>query len=350
MAFSHGIIDPASRFRVLQFFPYFEQAGWQVKHRPKRPGKEASPHGFGKLMHWISSPLLKSMRRRNRQRDIHESSQCDVIFQNRDLLQGDLHWEQLLVRKNPRWVFDFDDAIFLGAKKRRHMEWVCRHAAWVTAGNQHLAEFAERLNPNVSVLPTTVETEKYQLKNQQPDPMSPLRIGWMGSDYSIRQTLFPYLEMLAEIQREAGFEFFIVSNPKPKLPPTRLKWNFLQWSPDLEIRISDFLDVGIMPLVDNAFQHGKCGLKLLQYMAAGLPVIASPVGVNVKIVGDRGLLAASAADWREAILLFCRDRELIAHLGMRGRAFCMAEYDIKIAAATLLGIFEHLHKNEGSGL
>ena len=280
------------------------------------------------------------MRRRHRLQDLRDAHSYDAIFLNRDLLAGEVIWEQRLIKQNPRVVFDFDDAIFLGEKKRRHIEWICRHAAWVTAGNEYLADFARRVNSNVTVLPSVVDTGKYTVKNYSLPHSGPLRLGWMGSAHSIRQTLYPHLGMLAKLQQEIGFEFKVISNPKPNFPKSGLQWTFIPWSPESELQIGDLFDVGIMPLVSNAFQQGKCGLKLLQYMAAGLPVIASPVGVNRGIVGTNGYLASSEPEWHQAVKALDTDRKLLREFGMAGRAFCEKNYDLRAWAGVLVQILE----------
>ncbi len=342
MAFTHGTTDPASRFRALQYIPWLQEQGWQVFHRPKRPARGQDGGRERTLLGLLSSPYGKWMRSRHRMRDIRDARHCDAIFQNRDLLAGKLIWEQRLVGANPRVIFDFDDAIFLGEKRRRHIEWICRHAAWVTAGNEYLADFARRVTPNVTVLPTTVDTRSYVPRDYSTARTGPIRLGWLGSSHSIRQTLYPHLGMLAGLQREIGFDFTIVSSPRPELPECGLRWNFVQWTPEQETRVADVMDVGIMPLVDNEFQRGKCGLKLLQYMAGALPVIASPVGINRSLVEGNGYLASTGAEWAGAIRALDGDRKLLGRLGMAGRAFCQEGYDLQRWAAILHRLLERV--------
>lgn len=340
MACTHGTTDPASRFRVLQFIPYLEKAGWQVSHRPNSPARHESDGPKKNLHKLLRSPWNKWMRKQNRIRDIRDASSYDAVFLNRDLLSGKVIWEQRLIKQNPRVIFDFDDAIFLGEKKRAHIEWICRNAAWVTAGNDYLADFARRVTPNVTVLPTVVDTDKYTVKDYTQTKSEPLRLGWMGSSLSIYQTLYPHLELLAKLQREIGFDFTIVSNPKPEFPETGLRWTFVKWTPETETQVSNLFDVGIMPLVNDTFQQGKCGLKLLQYMAAGLPVIASPVGVNQNIANAAGYLATTESEWHRAISALDADRSLLRDLGLRGLAFCRQNYSMQRWLGPLLNLFE----------
>ncbi|NBP52407.1 MAG: glycosyltransferase, partial [Actinobacteria bacterium] len=172
----------------------------------------------------------------------------------------------------------------------------------------------------------------------------PPRVGWLGSDLSIRETLYPAWEMLGRVQRSLGFEFVICSRPRPVPPSDGLRWRFVEWSPETEERIARHVDIGIMPLVDEPFQRGKCGMKLLQYMAAGLPVVASPIGVNTSIVADgrTGFLAASEHEWHAALGRLVADAAMRRAFGLAGRARCDHGYSTRHWAGRLLEIFDRV--------
>jgi len=349
MACSHSRDDPASRFRVIQYLPHFAAAGWRFDHRPNRPSRYRKPHLWPRLARSIDRRLSVGLRRWNRLRDIRDAADCDVVFVNRDLQEGKLAWEQRLFAANPRIVFDFDDAIYLGQEKRSHIGWICRHAAWVTAGNETLAAFAREFTDRVTVVPSTVPVERYEAHAHDAADLPettgrPLRIGWLGSDLSIRETLYPRWEMIGRLQQSLGFEFVICSKPKPSPPEGPLRWRFVEWGPDVEERIARHLDVGIMPLEDDAFQRGKCGMKILQYMAAGLPVVASPVGVNATIVvhGETGFHVISEADWHEAFATLTANAELRRSMGRAGRHRCERSYATGPWAHQLLEIFDRV--------
>ncbi len=113
-----------------------------------------------------------------------------------------------------------------------------------------------------------------------------MRIGWMGSSMSIEQTLYPFLGVLEKIRTRLKFELVVISDELPE-SIKKYEWiRFLKWSPEIEGSIARQMDIGIMPLQDNSYQAAKCGAKLVQYMAAGLPVIATPIGVNRELVID----------------------------------------------------------------
>ncbi len=195
-----------------------------------------------------------------------------------------------------------------------------------------LASVAAAWNANVAIIPTVVDTGAYSPAGRSTGTSSGRpRVGWLGSQYSIRQTLFAYVDMLAALQNDIGFEFVVVSGSRPELPGSSLQWRFVRWSPTVENNIADLFDIGIMPLLDDPLQRAKCGAKLLQYMAAGLPVIASPVGVNRSIVkpGETGFLAADREGWGSALRQLAADPALRRRLGAAGRARAEADYSVQ---------------------
>jgi hypothetical protein len=278
------------------------------------------------------------LREQRRRHDIRAASAFDVVLLNRDLLGGRASFEDELFRRNPRVVFDFDDAIYLG-DKAAHVAGVCARAAWVTAGNESLAAFARQHTDRVTVLPTVIDCDAYLVRQDHERAGRRVRVGWLGSDRSIDETLVPHLALLARLRDELGFELVVVSKPKPALPAGLGSWQFVEWSPVVETRIAELFDVGIMPLVDDPYQRGKCGCKLLQYMAAGLPAVASPVGINAHLLDDgRGMLASGEEQWRAALATLVEDARLRRSLGEAGRAFVETEYSLRRWFPVLEGI------------
>ncbi|MDB6020446.1 MAG: hypothetical protein JWQ04_303 [Pedosphaera sp.] len=349
--------DPASRFRFIQFIPHLQRAGWIVEHRPNRPDRQwISPlrSRLARAVHYRTGRWVMTC---NRYRDILESRDFDALFVNRDFA-GEGPWLNRLFRPAMRrGVFDFDDAVFVGPNEAR-VRWMCANARWVTPGNEFLAGFARRYTGRVTVIPTVIDTEAYRPRDYAKPPYNgPVRVGWSGSDQSIHATLTPYLKMLAWLQTKMDFELVVVTNTRPQLPVPELRWQFHPWHQDEEPFLESKFDIGIMPLVDNEFQKGKCGLKLLQYMAAGLPTVASPVGVNKEIVrqGVTGILARTETEWQDALGSLIRDAALRSSCGQAGRRVCEQEYSIRRWLPVLTRIFEqtcqeetHAHANHSA--
>ncbi len=330
--------DPASRLRLMQYFPHLTAAGWRIDHRPLKPSLYRPLRAADPALRRWEMRSCAMLRRAHLLRDFIGARRYGAIVIGRELP----HLVDFLARRNPRLIFDLDDAIHLGSSRGSVLR-LGQLARAVVAGNETLAAVAREWSLKVSVIPTVVDTDVFH-----PAPMAtdggPLRLGWLGSDYSIRQTLFPYLDMLAALQEEIGFEFVIVSGPQPILPDSRLRWRFLPWAPATEAKIAELFDVGIMPLVDEPLQRAKCGAKLLQYMAAGLPAVASPVGANSDIVlpGVTGFLAADGEGWRSALRKLAADTALRRRLGEAGRARVEAEYSIRRWLPAWLELLENV--------
>jgi len=345
MGITQSSFDPASRFRFVQFIPHLERSGWRVDFRPNRPDRQwhsTLPSRSLRALHYRAGRLVMKA---NRLRDVLAAPACDVVFVNRDLASEGAGLRRLFQRAIHKTVFDFDDAIFVGSRESA-VRWMCTHAGWVTPGNEYLAQYARQFNNNVTIIPTVIDTDACRPGSAPAGRTGLVRIGWSGSDQSIQATLVPQLAMLRELQAKMPFELVVITNTAPRLPVPDLRWRFVPWSARGEAHLADELDIGIMPLADDAFQRGKCALKLLQYMAAGLPTVASPVGVNATVVqpGVTGFLATSPAQWHAALARLLGDTGLRARLGAAGRQVCEQDYSIRRWLPTLLQIFDRIRE------
>jgi hypothetical protein len=343
---TYTLYDPASRFRFKQYVPHFRRAGWEVKLRPNRPDRQWHSRLPGRLPRAAHHRLGRAAQVWNRWQDVREAGRCDVIFLSKDLGPGREWLRRELLRRNPAVIYDFDDAIYVNGKDE-NARWLCERAAWVTPGNAFLAEFARQFTDRVTVVPTVVDTESYLPAARENTGL--LRVGWSGSDQSLPSTLAPYLPAIARMQRVVPFEMVVITNTRPDLTEPGLRWSFLPWTEESEVAGLQTLDVGLMPLVDNEFQRGKCGLKIVQYMAVGVPAIASPVGVNAEILlhGRTGFLATSEGEWTEAIVTLAHDEGLRREMGAAARRRCEEEYSIHRWGPVLLDLFERAAVGRG---
>jgi glycosyltransferase involved in cell wall biosynthesis len=337
MVITHSDFDPSSRFRLMQYFPRFAAAGWRVDHRPLWPSLYRDRLFKAGLLGRFEGRAMAALRRGKLLGDFAAAGRYDAIVIGRELP----HLVRFLGRRNPRLIFDFDDAIYLGPSRGAIVE-LARCAAAVVVGNDLLAAAAREWTSRVRIIPTVVDTKQYARPSGHGG--SPCRVGWLGSGYSIRETLFPHIAMLARLQEELGFDFTIMSRPRTVLPESSLQWRFVEWSPEAETNIARHFDIGIMPLVDTPGQRAKCGAKLLQYMAAGLPAVASPIGANRQIVtsGSDGFLAETPADWRRCLGALVEDSGLRRRLGEAARARVEADYSLDRWSTTWLGLLDEV--------
>lgn len=242
--------------------------------------------------------------------------------------------EELLWPARQPTILEFDDALWLTPGHEAKLARLCARATLVIAGNEYLAEFARRRAARVAVIPTTVDVARYRREPRPPD--GTLRVGWIGLRYNL-----PYLAPLAGplrrlAARGVACELRVISSglPEPASDWEGVRLVHRPWSEATEVDEIAACDVGLMPLPDTPWAAGKCGLKLLQFMAAGRAVVASPVGVNREIVrpDENGLLAADASEWEQALQRLHAEPGLAARLGAAGRATVEARYSLTSGA------------------
>ena len=248
-----------------------------------------------------------------------------------------------------RLIYDFDDAVYLGTAKRdKRFRAMISEADSVVAVSETAADKAVEMGAqkeNVSVIPTPVDCRSIRiLERRQNFSDSDFVVGWIGSPATTGylESLFPVLERFSKISADVKFVF--IGARKFQTGSLENRVIFSEWSPVAEREILPQLDVGIMPLEDNDWTRGKGGYKLIQYMAAGVATVASPVGANREIVveGETGFFAESEQAWVNSLERIFRDRELCKSLGESGRKRAEELYDISVTA-------EQFFKLLGSG-
>ena len=272
-----GRDTPSSRFRVMQYLPKLRDVA-QPGVSPCRPQKDLTHRDF----RYGGRPfgmMLGAAKLFSRLTAIARAPLHDRVSIERELL---IRWtpklEKLAMKLAPKSIFDFDDAIYL-----RHPDAVaaiCSRATRVVVGNETLAAWARKHTDRVSVIPTTIDTARYT-----PGTRDGKTVVWTGSAEN--------LKYLAAIRSRIKQPLRVVCNRKPDFD-----CEFIPWSPATEVAALRTASVGVMPLTDDEWTRGKCGFKLLQYMACGLPCVASPVGVNAEIVGETGVVGE---DWEAGI-------------------------------------------------
>jgi glycosyltransferase involved in cell wall biosynthesis len=274
-----------------------------------------------------------------RRRLLASADQYDGVLLQRKLLDP---WDAKLLRKKARRiVYDVDDAVMFDEKPRgRFSQWRLSRRFDATAsivdcavvGNDYLAGMFLQKTKNVIVLPTVVDASHYQVKRH--DSTESPRLVWIGS-HSTLPYLRPVLGALVRAREQlAGLRLLVIADES--LVGNSLPIEFEKWSEATEAELLCRGDIGIAPTPLNHWTLGKCGLKIVQYMAAGLPVIASPVGANGQIVqeGRTGFLADSGEAWTEAVMKLANDVALRQTMGAAGRQRVENQYSLQRAVET----------------
>jgi glycosyltransferase involved in cell wall biosynthesis len=341
------------RFRVLQYVPALERAGFSVTVAPffdaaffdlvYRPR-----HYAQKLRAFIrqSAERLRLLTTRDR---------YDAFFVYREAYPfGPALFEALLSHSAGRpLIYDFDDAIFLSntseanrfaaaLKYPRKVASIIRRSALVLAGNEYLAGYARGHNRNVAVLPTCVDTTVFAPRTTPaPADATPV-IGWIGTPSTAQ-----YLKSLAApLRRLAATDPFVLrlSGSVEPILIDGVTTVDEPWRVDREVSLFNTCDIGVYPLTDDEWARGKCGFKAIQFMACGVPVVAAAVGVNREIIRDgvNGFLASSDEEWTAKLKRLVADADLRRRIGEAGRRTIEERYSLAVNAPRLASLLSEV--------
>ena len=330
----------ANRLRIEQYVPYLEAHGWRARvYRFMSPAfyrVAYQPGRYGEKVLRFAAATARRLGQLPRLR------QADVVVVHREAFPyGPPFLEEALAHHGCRLVFDFDDAIYLPnfSPANRALAWLKRpskvariiaHSVHVIAGNAHLARFARRSAARVTIIPTPVDTQRFH-PPAAPRASDTVTIGWIGSHTTVNslQLVEPALRHLAE--RYPQVRFLVVGGPyEGQLPRLENR----PWTLAREVEDLHELDVGLMPLADDAWSRGKCGFKLLLYMSGGVPPVCSPVGVNPEIVEDgrNGFLARDPGEWYQRLAYLVEHPEARRALGTAAWQTVQARYSVAVQA------------------
>jgi glycosyltransferase involved in cell wall biosynthesis len=332
---------------MFQYLPYLEKDGWEIIEQPLLNKNyinylfEDAPVPYAEII----AGYLKRIGL------LISKYEFDVIWLQQEAFPWAPPWfEKILLKSKVPVVVDYDDAFFhrydlhnsrfvrmiLGKK----IDAVMNTASVVVAGNEYLASRA-RANgtKEIEIIPTVVSLDRFfigpEIKNEK------FVIGWLGSPPTAKYLLSIH-EELKSFCSDGESELIVVGSKDFSMDglPVEIR----KWTDENEVRDVQGFDIGIMPLIDSPWERGKCGFKLIQYMACGKPVIASPVGVNTEIVqhGINGFLAYNSKDWIHYLGILKNDPELRNKMGLAGRKLVEEKYSLQANGPRLAMMFKNL--------
>ncbi len=337
----------SSRYRTFQYLPWLERAGvpYQLSALfDERYLAHLYCHGHGQIADIAKAYLRRVLI-------LLELWRFDLVVIEKELLPYlPAFAEHCLAGLGIKYVVDYDDALFHQYDNHRH-HWVrrllagkiaavIRGATLVTVGNRYLADYAIGAGARrVEIVPTVVDLDNYRFAlPEEEGGQSIFTIGWIGSPTTARylQSIAP---ALAAACANGEGRVVLVGSGATELPGVPL--DVVTWREATEVEQLRRFDVGIMPLPDEPWARGKCGFKLIQYMACSLPVVASPVGVNRELVQfeENGLLAANHSEWQQALERFKRDSAFRQSAGRSGRYLVERQYSLQVTAPRMLKLW-----------
>ena len=320
----YGRLGASTRLRSLQYIPYLKQCGIHIHWQQLISDAELSArYKAGGYRHF---EVLQAYARRLRA--MHNRRAYDAVIIEKEALPWAPLWVERAMLGGVPYILDYDDAIFhnydrhrLGIVRRlygRRLDGLMAKAALMIGGNSYLAQRAKDAGTRrVAVLPTAIDLDRYQVRDTAL-VNTPPRIVWIGSPSTVAY-LNILREPLQQLAQTTPFVLRIIGGGAIDLPGVQTE--VVTWAEATEVQSIRSCDIGIMPLLDTPWEAGKCGYKLIQYMACGLPVVGSDIGVNPDIVphGQCGYLASTPQQWLAALTSLLQDPALRQRLGQAGR-------------------------------
>ena len=323
-----GDRSPSTRFRMHPYAPHFRRLGHRCRIADSFPQK----YDWIPWLGFRPSQILKRIVRYGHWWQSRLKGDDIVIIEREIFDNPTTSLEQRFRSTTARLVIDLDDAVFLRYPDK--FERLAAMADLIVCGNRHLQDWASARNANTIVIPSCVEMSRCAAKDWTGIHQRPVRLGWIGTITNVA-----YLGVIAGALRRLAttrdFELRIItSDPRPleSIDLSGVKVRFQSWSQRSDIEQLPEFDIGLMPLAaDEEWAKYKCGMKLIQYMALGIPAVASPVGVNAEIVthGRDGFLASSEAEWESALVALLDDDRLRQSVGAAGRETVRQRFSIE---------------------
>lgn len=338
----------SSRYRALQYVPSLEAAGHECTVRPAIRSGETAAGGEADGLASVGHRTLRTFTRRVQ--DLHQIRDFDWVYVQRPILPAPLFDLESLIAREAKMVFDLDAPLYLGRGRgdfpsfawlrARRLAGICRRSRRVAVENEEIGAFVRKQGVEPVLLPSAVETEAYAAETGPEKRMLKIPVlGWIAAgaaDADLREAL----PSLFDLHSRAPFVFRIIGGV-PHAIPVRCPIEWKARSAAGEAVDFAGLDIGLLPLQDTPWNRAQAALRLVQFWAAGVPVVASPVGAAARLIrdGENGLLASGRGEWSARILQLMRDRDLRRRLVAGGRRDALENHSVKALAPRFLGLF-----------
>ncbi|WNC23017.1 glycosyltransferase family 4 protein [Thermosynechococcus sp. PP22] len=337
----------SSRYRFFQYINYLKERGFNCEILPLLNQQYLHHLYTGDYRKYIHA--LKGIF--NRLIKLLRLNHYNLVILEKEIFPYMPFFIENYFIPNVPIVVDYDDAIFHQYDQHKNkiiksllsskIASIMNSATLVTAGNNYIAEYARNTGARwVEVLPTVVDLSKYTfVQNKINTELSRLKIVWIGTPKT-QKYLLHIASVLTRLSQIYKIQLIAIGTHNLHLPKTEVI--SVPWSEETEAQDIAQCDIGIMPLPDEPWERGKCGLKLIQYMACGLPVVASPVGANLDIVqhGVHGFLASTNEEWATALETLIQNADLRTRMGLAGRRRVEQHYALQVTAPKLAHLLE----------
>lgn len=327
----------------MQYLPFLEERGVEVVVHPLLRDDYIRRLYAGRRTSWLA--VAADYFRQAVQ--LFRAGSFDCLWIEKEIFPNLPCWaEQMLRIMRIPYVVDYDDATFhnydlstspLRRLLARKIDRVMAGADLVVCGNEYLANRARDAGAaHIEIVPTVIDLQRYNVIDKP--SRERIIIGWIGAPSTVK-----YLDLVAPVLTELSVEFPLQLH----VVGASFSWPGLDvvtvpWSEDTEVSSIQQFDIGIMPLRDTPWESGKCGYKLIQYMACGLPVVGSAVGVNKEIIqtGTNGYWASTQEDWKRALRELIKNENLRYRMGAAGRVDVERKYCLQVTVPRMVKLFQ----------
>ena len=339
-------MGPSSRVRSYQYIPYLKREGIDVTVAPLFSNRYVKD-----LYNKRTILPLSIFAYFKRVKSLLSLNKFDIVWLEKEVYPWLPYLDELILSKiKVPYIVDYDDAIFHRYDQHQNkivrsilqnkIPRIMKNACTVIVGNKYLYEKAYASGANkVIILPSVIDLDRYLIDEKRSNDY--FTIGWIGSPVTAK-----YLNILdgvfKHLKDKNNIKLMIIGAKDIEIKDIDIVYH--QWDIKTEVELLKQCNTGIMPLTDNLWEKGKCGYKLIQYMACSMPVIASPVGANLEIVENdiNGYLANTTADWLERLAYLIEERDVAKKLGYAGRKKVERLYNLQVTAPILAKIMREI--------
>jgi glycosyltransferase involved in cell wall biosynthesis len=329
-AFTGGRTTSSPRFRVRQYIGPLKEQATELNEFPARFGSwPPSQKAIWPL--WAPATLV------DRIPGVMKSHQCDITLLQREMVSTFVTLERFT--KAPR-ILDIDDAVWLNRNAEKSFAALSRMCEAVICGNNFIADNVVRWNPELITLPTAVDTGRFRPTKAPADATRKKIIGWSGLYAGSKYLLSIESALARTLDKHKDAILRVVSDVRPRfrvIDPARVE--YIRWSEQNEVATIQQMSVGLMPLDDSLWSRGKCSYKMLLYMACGVPVVVSPVGMNNEVLalGSVGFGPRSDSEWVDSISYLLENPGPAALMGAEGRRIIEEHFSLEVLSPRLAG-------------
>jgi glycosyltransferase involved in cell wall biosynthesis len=344
---------PGQRLKYEQYFDYLQEYGYETTVSPFITEKfQSIIYKKGYIVQKIFWTLIGYLKR------IYDLSRIPLYDGVYVFLYvtpfGPPFFESIMRHLAKKYIYDIDDMVFLGQKSnvnpiaywlkgKKKMGYLMKHAAHVITCTPYLNEYAKKYNKNTTDISSTIKTDIYLPVNNYKNDHT-IILGWSGS-HSTSQYLYLLEDTLKNLSKKHTFKLLVIGDDQFDIAGVNVE--SIQWSEKSEVEDLQRIDIGLYPLPDDPWVYGKSSLKALQYMALGIPTIATGIGTTHRVIedGNSGFLVQNNKEWLEKLELLITDSELRKKIGEKARIRVKKFYSVKVNAPTYLSIFKMVYGN-----